>query len=937
MTATVLRDRLAALLAPRYTLDRELAAGGMARVFLGHDPALGRDVAIKLLPPEQATAVARERFLREARLLAQLAHPHVVPILEVQEQGGLLWFVMPLIAGDTLATRIAAGALPLGEVRRIGDELLDALAFAHSHGVIHRDVKPGNVFLHGDHALLADFGVALLHDPNDDTLTEAGRLLGTLRYMTPEQLTGAAATVRSDLYSLGATLYEAATGRQWSPALHSVAATWKGIEPRFAAVLHRALEPLPERRWPDAASFRTALEDSGRRHVSRLVIATGIVATAVVVAALALSRSSALPAPTYDLRIMPFEGRDSVVARDVYQYVAWAFDGFARLRVVPSGRVAGREDSVEFTVDAQFKPGSAGFDSLHIGVLDGRGNSRVGFWVPGDTGARQDWGAAVADSLVAELFPGQLDEFRMFTSCKGKGQQWPDNVWKAYWAGEVAFQESRWEDAENKFQEAWHLDSTFATALWYRNLSRQFRRVASDSELTSLARHSDQFCPPLKDLVRIQANPDLDDRMAGFERLAREFPKYPPIRLVLANELFHRGPLIGRELREGVDTFRSGAAQLADLDQATTYQQVIWGALRLGEEGTAREALRRRAAVIHDSFNRFLRLATEGRFRSWLARPLLRVTLWFADDAFVAQASQFVRLGLEFDVPQEQLTIGRLLAGPKHGTTDSSRRASGFAAEATALLLLGRPLEALRQLDSGAAFARSDSGYQLQPAEWRLLLPIAGMPIPRGEIEAGRRRLAAVPASDPRWPRATWALMLAADARHDVAVRDRLREELRARAPSDSVARHLVPLADAMALGSDGRVDSALARSRAIHRDPGYSVKQGRGPLVRALTYLKRGEWQLASGDSTGADREWLWHENNDLRGWPAGEPQEGELDAALSALVRLHRADLFLARGEQLRACQLYRRVNELWHNAEPSFDSLRHVVQGEVDRCPA
>src|SRR5512140_275197 len=189
MTTPVLRDRLAALVAPRYVLDRELASGGMALVFLGHDPALGRDVAIKLLPPEQATAVARERFLREARLLAQLAHPHVVPILEVQEQEGLLWFIMPRIEGDTLAHRISAGSLPFAAIQRIGVELLDALAFAHGHGVIHRDVKPANVFLQGDHALLADFGVAQLRQPDDDTLTEAGRLLGTLRYMTPEQLT----------------------------------------------------------------------------------------------------------------------------------------------------------------------------------------------------------------------------------------------------------------------------------------------------------------------------------------------------------------------------------------------------------------------------------------------------------------------------------------------------------------------------------------------------------------------------------------------------------------------------------------------------------------------------------------------------------------------------------------------------------------------------
>ena len=427
MTTPLFRDRLAALLAPRYILDRELAGGGMARVFLGHDPALGRDVAIKLLPPEQATAVARERFLREARLLAQLAHPHVVPILEVQEQGGLLWFVMPRIEGDTLATRIAAGALPLRDVQRIGCELLDALAFAHGHGVIHRDVKPGNVFLQGEHALLADFGVALLRDTGSETLTEAGRLLGTLRYMTPEQLAGAAATTRSDLYSLGATLYEAATGRQWSPALHSVATTWKGIKPRFASVLRRALEPLPERRWQDAASFRAALEGAGQQRVPRFAIGTAIVAVAAAAAVmLLLPRPRAVPGPSYDLAILRFEGVDTGVANNLTRHATSSLAGFPYLRVMPWYRVIGPASqrgplsaaiSVLSTVD--FSPAGA---TVSIEAYDHGDSLLSRFSVRGDTADPKSLGEAVAESLVARLYPRRLTEFRQFSRCmSGQG------------------------------------------------------------------------------------------------------------------------------------------------------------------------------------------------------------------------------------------------------------------------------------------------------------------------------------------------------------------------------------------------------------------------------------------------------------------------------------------------------------------------------------
>lgn len=935
MTTAVLRDRLAALLAPRYVLDRELASGGMAQVFLAHDPVLRREVAIKLLPPEQVTAVARERFLREARLLAELTHPHVVPILEVQEQAGLLWFVMPRMEGDTLAHRIREGALPIGDVRRIGSELLDALAFAHSHGVIHRDVKPGNIFLHGDHALLADFGVALLHDPNDDTLTEAGRLLGTLRYMTPEQLTGAGATTRSDLYALGATLYEAATGKQWNPALHPVAATWQGVPPAVAAVLRRALEPLPERRWPDAQSFRVALEESRWRRLPRRTVATGILTVLVVVAVLVFTRSSAAPTPSYDMRIRPFIGPDSSMAKDVKEWVEWAFNGYAGLRLVPSERAAEGKDSTRFAVDARLEPVSAGTITYYdIRVRDNRRSVSWKFRVPGDRGNLVAWGAAIADSLVGQLFPTLLTEFRQFSSCKGNDEQWNHQVWEDYWAGEAYFQEARWQEAEEKFQQAWILDTTFSTALWYQNLARQFRRVSSDAELAQLAGHSARLCSPLAELVQIQVEPDLDIRMRGFENLARAYPKYPPIRLLLANELFHRGPLTGRELREGLDTFWNSAQQLADLDQATNYMQVIWGAIRIGDETLARKALSRRGAVTHDHYSRFLRLATEGRFRPWLARPLLGVALWFADDSFVADASNFARIGLEFDIPREQLAVGRLLARRVHGASDG-RRADGFAAEATALLLLGRPRDALRQLDSGAVVARSDSGYQLQRAEWRVLLPIAGMPIPEEEVNAGRRALASKPATDPLWPRATWALMVDANARHDVVVRDRLRAALRARAPSDSVARHLALFADAIALGDAGLVDSALAMSHAIHRETSDSMGAWRGPLTRAIIYLKRGEWQLARGDRSKADLEWLWHENNDLRGWPTGEPQEGELDAALSALVRLRRAGESLAPDKRRKTCAFLGRVAELWRGAEPTFDSLKGVVQQEIKSC--
>ena len=258
-----LRDRLAAALSPRYVVERELATGGMGMVFLGHDPTLGREVAIKVLPPEHATAVAVERFLRETRLLAQLAHPNIVPIFEAQHSGQLLWFVMPRIRGDTLAQRLASGPLPAGDVVRVGADLLKALEHAHANGVIHRDIKPSNIFVDGEQTLLADFGVASLNASQSEALTGTDQVVGTLGYMAPEQRFGGHVTERTDIYALGMTLFEAATGKRWDRVDATSSRVWRSLPKPLGRALRGALHHDPERRWEDARAFRRALGATG--------------------------------------------------------------------------------------------------------------------------------------------------------------------------------------------------------------------------------------------------------------------------------------------------------------------------------------------------------------------------------------------------------------------------------------------------------------------------------------------------------------------------------------------------------------------------------------------------------------------------------------------------------------------------------------------------
>src|SRR5437867_2939241 len=156
-----LRGRLQSALGDAYRLDRELGGGGMSRVFLAEEVALGRQVVVKVLPPEMAAGVNQDRFRREIQLAARLQHPHIVPLLTAGSTGDLLYYIMPFIEGESLRVRLAReGELPVAETARILREVTDALSYAHDTGVVHRDIKPDNVMLSRGHALVTDFGVA---------------------------------------------------------------------------------------------------------------------------------------------------------------------------------------------------------------------------------------------------------------------------------------------------------------------------------------------------------------------------------------------------------------------------------------------------------------------------------------------------------------------------------------------------------------------------------------------------------------------------------------------------------------------------------------------------------------------------------------------------------------------------------------------------------
>ena len=272
---------LPALIAERYRVGAELGRGGMACVYLGHDLKHGRDVAIKVIRPELSMSLGHDRFLREIEIAARLRHPNIVPLYDSGEVDGLLYFVMPYEDGPSLGAHLSeVGQLPLADAVSVLRDIARALACAHDHGVVHRDVKPDNVMLSGGSAVVTDFGIAkavslALTDVAGPTLTQTGSSVGTPAYISPEQATGDPSTDhRADIYSFGCLAYEVFAGHppfhDQSPyqiiAAHITAVPRPVEELRpdipasIASLIARCLEKLPEARPQRARDILAVLD-----------------------------------------------------------------------------------------------------------------------------------------------------------------------------------------------------------------------------------------------------------------------------------------------------------------------------------------------------------------------------------------------------------------------------------------------------------------------------------------------------------------------------------------------------------------------------------------------------------------------------------------------------------------------------------------------------
>ncbi len=374
-TQALVQNELRENLSERYRLERKIGRGGMALVYLAHDLKHDRRVALKVLHPQLAAALGKGRFLREIQIAAKLNHPHILPLHDSGEAGSFVYYVMPYVEGESLRNLLRREQqLPIDDALRIARALADALGYAHSLGVVHRDVKPENVLLSEGHAVLADFGIArAISFAGRDSLTATGASVGTPHYMSPEQASGSEAIDgRSDIYSLGCVLYEMLAGeppftganpqaivaRHLSEQPPSIRVVRPSVPSDVEAVIEKSLEKIPADRFDTAAQFAQHLARLGQaevvvtgREVTRarslpiraaiILLGIGLVGIVSVVAV----RSLILRGPGHPpietpgvvgLAVFPFRaGQHDVVewSEALPDFLATALDGTSGIRV----------------------------------------------------------------------------------------------------------------------------------------------------------------------------------------------------------------------------------------------------------------------------------------------------------------------------------------------------------------------------------------------------------------------------------------------------------------------------------------------------------------------------------------------------------------------------------------------------------------------------
>jgi tetratricopeptide (TPR) repeat protein len=642
-----LQQRLQAALGDAFRLERELARGGMSRLFLATEASLNRQVVVKVLPPEFTSEISSDRFKQEIELAAHLQHPNLLPVLTAATRNELLYYITPYVAGESLRHRLTReGRLPIADATRVLHEIADALAYAHAEGVIHRDIKPENILLEGSHAVLTDFGVAraVMEARSGDRLTDTGLALGTPGYMAPEQAMGSRQVdARADVYALAVVGYEMFAGAppfagptaQALIAAHLTATPRPltdlrpEVAPEIAGAIARALAKDPEARLRTAAELRDAVGSSraervvsGRSRRSLLTLGAGVAAVIAVALGAVLLRNKAPTALDANLvAVAPFDVPDARLSlwhEGLVDILSRNLDGAGPIRSVPpttvirnwSGRAdrpsasaLGRSTGAQLVVFGSLigtGPDSARLTATAFDVVDQRSLADIELR---DAANRVD---RLADSFTVRLLRelGRARRIEVFRTGSLGSTSLP--ALKAFLQGEQWFRRASWDSALASYQRAIAMDSMFPLALRRASQVLGWQHSAFDSVSTALALRAGALNHglALRDSLLATADslfaaayttiPRVDWSVirrihAVAQELTRRYPDDYESWYVLGEAHFHLGSAAGTTQRQALEAFDQAIAN--DSSFAPAYIHTVELALWLdGPEAASRYA-----------------------------------------------------------------------------------------------------------------------------------------------------------------------------------------------------------------------------------------------------------------------------------------------------------------------------------------------------------
>ncbi|MGD8867006.1 MAG: protein kinase [Gemmatimonadales bacterium] len=958
---TSLLEKLRAALAPQYEVERELASGGMGSVFVGRDRVLHRQVAIKVLQPEIATDRTLERFLSESRTLARLKHPNIVPVFQAGEAEGISYYVMEYIEGETLADRLERVPLSKAEIRTLANDLLSALEAAHGQGIVHRDVKPANIFLVEQKAVLVDFGVAKQLEEPGEKLTATGYVVGTPAYMSPEQIEGDEITPATDVYAVGMVLYEAATGRRWSRRTPPAAADWAGVPVELEGPLRRALARSPADRWSDAAAFRRALSPGRRRRGKRFGPITAASILAVSIAAIAglviwqrTPQPASAPSPPR-IAVLPF----SVRSAGEFEYLGSGLVDLLSTKLDGAGDLRSADPRAILSLVARESDGRLDLEESEriAGTLG------AGFYVLGNLVAvegvirldarlydRERGREAVAqasaegeaarifeivDELAAQLLVGQSAAPRSGVTQIAAVTTGSLDALKAYLEGEREFRAGRFAPAAEAFRRATEIDSTFALA-WYRlSIAGEWllRGDLTREGAERAVRHSRRLPERVRRLLEATVaarRGDFAEAEASYRAILDTYTHDVETWYQLGELLFHFGPFFGRPVSESRQPFERV------LSLEPTESHAFIHLLRIesrSPDAAALDSLASQFINLEPESDRrieaqALRAFTIGDEQSQ-ARVLAELEL--ADDAAL--------MGAAWSIPifTENLTGGEKIAAIlTQSTRPPEVRALGYAYLAFLRFAQGRRIDARAALDSGATIGPGPA------LEYRALLAVVPFSSSSSqETRAVRADLESWDAGSVQSSGNPIAFLSANDGAHS-HLRLYLLALLIAQLNEDSLA-----LEYARALGGLDGPDRVIALARDLVAGVRAQISLAMGDSSEALATLEKRRYQawyqaMVSSPFHSLDRERYLRASllaaagreEEALTWYNSFTEGSVYALAYLAPSHLERAKIYERRGERERAAFHYRRFIEHWSHSDPELRARVREAEDALSR---